>query len=831
MQVLTQQKSTRATPATQKGGVALRRAAGGDVADGPDGGGADDALAGLRQALDASPGVQAQLRLQRALDVSPRATVQACAAERPALQRADPDDDDEMTAALDEATAQREVAAASDPPPAEAPSGPPQGNGLPAGLRSGIERLSGLAMDDVNVHYNSAKPAQLQALAYAQGSDIHVGPGQEKHLPHEAWHVVQQKQGRVQPTLQLQGTAVNDDASLEEEADRMGAQAALVTQREPAPLAAKTAAASGPVQAIMSVADFQNATPGAFLMPRSAVKTIDTALGNYIIASGAGKAAALNALIGVINVYLGGQHDPGRLNFVQNTLLPQANNELALIGALGAANGGLVPDLIVRIGGDANVPALTPVAQALTPVNAPLLPGLVTAAGGGANLVQLLAVAQAATAVNAPALEDLVTVAGAGNLAGLAQALAALTPANAFMMRGLIQAAGAANLGALANAIAAIQPANAGLVQGLVQAVGGGANLGGLTNVVTAVTPANAYLLQGLIPAAGGGANLAALVNLVNAITPGNAYLLQGLLPAAGGGANLVALTALVTAITPGNAYLLQGLIPAAGGGANLAALTNIVTAITPANALELAALIPLTGGAGALAGLLALVQAAGPGAAFALPNMVRDAGGAGQVANLTAAINHNHPGNGLLAVDLTRLTATNAVEFQRLTTALPRFQQAPTPGGMAPLGPLAAAVANYNGIGGLPANRQIAVTAANLQHFLSRHTYPYFDFGNVDDLNDQWPFVGVGTRINLEAQLAAALNAIAAGAPAPNWWVEPNRARQGLAVGAYSVTVGIRSLAGGPAPMQVGQFFPIQPGGGVEPFSGAQMRALHKLL
>ncbi|MEM7041075.1 MAG: DUF4157 domain-containing protein [Bacteroidota bacterium] len=36
-----------------------------------------------------------------------------------------------------------------------------------------------------------------QAHAYDQGTDIHIGPGQEKHLPHEAWHVVQQKQGRV----------------------------------------------------------------------------------------------------------------------------------------------------------------------------------------------------------------------------------------------------------------------------------------------------------------------------------------------------------------------------------------------------------------------------------------------------------------------------------------------------------------------------------------------------------------------------------------------------------------------------------------------------------
>ena len=98
--------------------------------------------------------------------------------------------------------------------------------GLPDNLKSGIENLSGYSMNDVNVHYNSSQPATLQAHAYAQGTDIHVAPGQEKHLPHEAWHVVQQKQGRVKPTKQLKGTVpVNDDAGLEKEADVMGEKA------------------------------------------------------------------------------------------------------------------------------------------------------------------------------------------------------------------------------------------------------------------------------------------------------------------------------------------------------------------------------------------------------------------------------------------------------------------------------------------------------------------------------------------------------------------------------------------------------------------------------
>jgi hypothetical protein len=98
--------------------------------------------------------------------------------------------------------------------------------GLPDDLKSGIEQLSGYSLDDVNVHYNSDQPAKLQAHAYAQGTDIHLASGQEKHLPHEAWHVVQQKQGRVKPTLQLkENVPVNDDDALEKEADVRSQQA------------------------------------------------------------------------------------------------------------------------------------------------------------------------------------------------------------------------------------------------------------------------------------------------------------------------------------------------------------------------------------------------------------------------------------------------------------------------------------------------------------------------------------------------------------------------------------------------------------------------------
>ena len=126
------------------------------------------------------------------------------------------------------------------------------GSGLPAPLKAGIERLSGLAMDDVRVHRNSAQPARFGAHAYTQGRDIHVGPGQERHLPHEAWHVVQQKQGRVKPTMQMHGAVpVNDDAGLEREADVMGTRA---LDMAPAPPTDAAGISGAPLQRRMAEA-------------------------------------------------------------------------------------------------------------------------------------------------------------------------------------------------------------------------------------------------------------------------------------------------------------------------------------------------------------------------------------------------------------------------------------------------------------------------------------------------------------------------------------------------------------------------------------------------
>ena len=103
----------------------------------------------------------------------------------------------------------------------------PNRTGMPDRLKGGIESLSGIDMSDVRVHANSDRPARVNALAYTQGNQIYMGPGQERHLAHEAWHAVQQKQRRVRATGEMKGEGINDDAGLEREADWMGARGLL----------------------------------------------------------------------------------------------------------------------------------------------------------------------------------------------------------------------------------------------------------------------------------------------------------------------------------------------------------------------------------------------------------------------------------------------------------------------------------------------------------------------------------------------------------------------------------------------------------------------------
>jgi hypothetical protein len=85
-------------------------------------------------------------------------------------------------------------------------------------MKEHFENLSNFSFDDVRMHYNSDKPAQLNALAYTQGNKMFVEPGEKKYLG----YLAQQKQDQVESTMRMQWVSVNCDVSFEKEANMMG---------------------------------------------------------------------------------------------------------------------------------------------------------------------------------------------------------------------------------------------------------------------------------------------------------------------------------------------------------------------------------------------------------------------------------------------------------------------------------------------------------------------------------------------------------------------------------------------------------------------------------
>ena len=135
------------------------------------------------------------------------------------VQRAE-DDEDDLLQGKFEQPAQRAEAANQ--------------TGIPDSVKQRMEDSFGTDFSSVRVHPESSKAPEVGALAYTQGTDIHFAPGQFKPdtsagqqlLGHELAHVVQQAEGRVQPTTEIAGMPVNDNEGLEREADVLGAKAA-----------------------------------------------------------------------------------------------------------------------------------------------------------------------------------------------------------------------------------------------------------------------------------------------------------------------------------------------------------------------------------------------------------------------------------------------------------------------------------------------------------------------------------------------------------------------------------------------------------------------------
>lgn len=105
---------------------------------------------------------------------------------------------------------------------------------MPSKVQQKMEGAFGTSFADVKVFKNSTQAKTLGAQAFTQGNEVHFAQGKfdpntqqgQELLGHELTHVEQQRQGRVTPTKQAKGVAINDDASLEKEADVKGAKAA-----------------------------------------------------------------------------------------------------------------------------------------------------------------------------------------------------------------------------------------------------------------------------------------------------------------------------------------------------------------------------------------------------------------------------------------------------------------------------------------------------------------------------------------------------------------------------------------------------------------------------
>lgn len=166
---------------------------------------------------------------------SPRKTVDAGARSRPSRSTA-------ATPAAGRIAELQQLADASDRVAStrvlqrmadSAAANEPNRTGLPDRLKAGIEAMSGVDLSTTRVHFNSPEPARIGARAFARGDEIHLGPEGRGDLPHEAWHLVQQAQGRVPPTGRIGGLAINDDPALEREADIAPARARRLTSSAP----------------------------------------------------------------------------------------------------------------------------------------------------------------------------------------------------------------------------------------------------------------------------------------------------------------------------------------------------------------------------------------------------------------------------------------------------------------------------------------------------------------------------------------------------------------------------------------------------------------------
>lgn len=251
------------------------------------------------------------------------------------------------------------------------------GSPMPGSVRARMEPAFGANLSQVRVHTGGEATAlsnRLGAQAFTVGSDVVFAGGMpdvqresgQRLWAHELTHVLQQRGGG--------------------ELGRLRRKASEPSEPRPAPT----------VRRISTLAAFKTATPATLLNARKRITTVDDRLSDYIESTGAARLVALNALILACTTYIGaGGQAAGRVAAVTN-LRAEAQAEVPLLTALGAANADLLEDIVLRAGGAAaNLPALTQLATHITAAQASLLPRLILDVGGAAGIADLDALVQA----------------------------------------------------------------------------------------------------------------------------------------------------------------------------------------------------------------------------------------------------------------------------------------------------------------------------------------------------------------------------------------------------------------------------------------------------
>lgn len=108
------------------------------------------------------------------------------------------------------------------------------GEPLGAGLRRQMERAFDADFSGVRLIRRSSAAVTLGAEAVTRNERVHLAPGRfspgnfagRALIGHELAHVVQQRQGRVKATAQAKGVGINQNRTLEAEADAAGDRAA-----------------------------------------------------------------------------------------------------------------------------------------------------------------------------------------------------------------------------------------------------------------------------------------------------------------------------------------------------------------------------------------------------------------------------------------------------------------------------------------------------------------------------------------------------------------------------------------------------------------------------